>query len=70
MSDQQSYNDYSSFLKIKASGNHHTQLSVSFMREGFTILAFEKRRIREKENRKSAILKAARKLFFEKGLNP
>ena len=30
-------------------------------------MAFEKRRIREKENRKSAILKAARKLFFEKG---
>jgi AcrR family transcriptional regulator len=30
-------------------------------------LAFEKRRSREKENRKSAILKAARKLFFEKG---
>ncbi len=30
-------------------------------------MAFEKRREREKENRKSAILKAARKLFFEKG---
>ena len=30
-------------------------------------MAFERRRIREKENRKSAILKAARKLFFEKG---
>jgi AcrR family transcriptional regulator len=30
-------------------------------------LAFEKRRKREKEHRKSAILKAARKLFFEKG---
>jgi AcrR family transcriptional regulator len=67
MGDQQSYNDYSSFLKIKASDNHHTQLSVSFMGEGSTILAFEKRRRREKENRKSAILKAARKLFFEKG---
>ncbi len=30
-------------------------------------MAFEKRREREKENRKTAILKAARKLFFEKG---
>ena len=30
-------------------------------------MAFERRRTREKENRKSAILKAARKLFFEKG---
>ncbi|HUH67278.1 MAG TPA: TetR/AcrR family transcriptional regulator [Syntrophales bacterium] len=30
-------------------------------------MVFEKRRIREKENRKSAILKAARKLFFDKG---
>ena len=30
-------------------------------------MAFEKRREREKENRKSSILKAARKLFFEKG---
>jgi AcrR family transcriptional regulator len=30
-------------------------------------MAFEKRRRREKENRKGAILKAARKLFFEKG---
>jgi AcrR family transcriptional regulator len=38
-----------------------------FKKRGPTILAFEKRRRREKENRKSAILKAARKLFFEKG---
>ena len=38
-----------------------------FKKRGSTILAFEKRRRREKENRKSAILKAARKLFFEKG---
>ena len=30
-------------------------------------MTFEKRRRREKENRKSTILKAARKLFFEKG---
>jgi AcrR family transcriptional regulator len=30
-------------------------------------MAFEKRRNREKENRKSAILKAAEKLFFKKG---
>ena len=30
-------------------------------------MAFEKRRRREKESRKIAILKAARKLFFEKG---
>jgi len=30
-------------------------------------LPFEKRRRREKENRKSSILKAARKLFFERG---
>ena len=30
-------------------------------------MAFEKRRRREKENRKSSILKAARQLFFEKG---
>jgi len=30
-------------------------------------MVFEKRRKREKENRKSTILKAARKLFFEKG---
>jgi AcrR family transcriptional regulator len=30
-------------------------------------MVFEKRRKREKESRKSAILKAARKLFFEKG---
>ncbi|HYA13816.1 MAG TPA: TetR/AcrR family transcriptional regulator, partial [Syntrophales bacterium] len=30
-------------------------------------MAFEKRRGREKENRKNTILKAARKLFFERG---
>jgi AcrR family transcriptional regulator len=30
-------------------------------------MSFEKRRKREKENRKSAILKSARRLFFEKG---
>ena len=30
-------------------------------------MIYEKRRIREKEIRKGAILKAARKLFFEKG---
>ena len=30
-------------------------------------MPFEKRRRREKENRKSSILKAARKLFFERG---
>jgi len=30
-------------------------------------MAFEKRREREKENRKNAVLKAARKLFFERG---
>ena len=30
-------------------------------------MAFEKRREREKENRKSSILRAARKLFFDKG---
>ncbi|HVO67682.1 MAG TPA: TetR/AcrR family transcriptional regulator [Syntrophales bacterium] len=30
-------------------------------------MVFKKRREREKENRKSSILKAARKLFFEKG---
>jgi AcrR family transcriptional regulator len=33
-------------------------------------LGLEERRKREKENRKNAILKAARKLFFEKGFKP
>jgi len=34
---------------------------------GMIGLGFERRRKREKENRKNAILKAARRLFFEKG---
>jgi AcrR family transcriptional regulator len=34
---------------------------------GIRILGLEERRKRERENRKSAILKAARRLFFEKG---
>jgi AcrR family transcriptional regulator len=33
-------------------------------------LGLEERRKRERENRKNAILKAARKLFFEKGFKP
>jgi AcrR family transcriptional regulator len=33
-------------------------------------LGLEERRRREKENRKAAILKAARRLFFEKGFKP
>ena len=33
-------------------------------------MGLEERRKREKENRKNAILKAARKLFFEKGFKP
>ena len=33
-------------------------------------MGLEERRKREKENRKNAILKAARKLFFEKGFEP
>jgi AcrR family transcriptional regulator len=35
--------------------------------EGLKILGLEERRKRERENRKGAILKAARRLFFEKG---
>ena len=34
------------------------------------ILGLEERRKRERENRRNAILKAARKLFFEKGFKP
>jgi AcrR family transcriptional regulator len=34
------------------------------------ILGLEERRKRERENRKNAILKAARRLFFEKGFKP
>jgi AcrR family transcriptional regulator len=34
------------------------------------ILGLEERRRRERENRKNAILKAARRLFFEKGFKP
>jgi AcrR family transcriptional regulator len=33
-------------------------------------LGQEERRKREKDSRKSAILKAARKLFFDKGFKP
>jgi AcrR family transcriptional regulator len=36
-------------------------------REDITVMGLEERRLREKEQRRSAILSAARKLFFEKG---
>jgi TetR/AcrR family transcriptional regulator len=38
--------------------------------EGGFSLGLEERRRRERDNRKTAILKAARKLFFEKGFKP
>ena len=44
-------------LNIQLRGKAHT-------------LGLEERRKRERENRKNAILKAARKLFFEKGFKP
>jgi AcrR family transcriptional regulator len=52
---------------LKLYGSFHKAVFIGFKQGEDTVMVFEKRREREKENRKSAILKAARKLFFEKG---
>jgi AcrR family transcriptional regulator len=54
-----------SFLKRHAGPNNKIYVAVNELWRRAMI--FEKRRSREKEIRKSAILKAARKLFFERG---